>query len=336
MDMIDARRVDELLAYPSLIDVLGVAFREGAASPLRHHHQIPRGELAEATLLLMPAWTLADGSETIAGDFAGVKLVTVTPDNGPRHALPAISALYVLIETDTGKPLSLIDGAKLTVWRTAAASGLASRYLSRADSRHLLLVGAGALAPYLARAHASVRPIDTITIWNRTPANAKVLADTLASEGFATSVADDLTNAVANADIVSTATISETALISGDALSAGTHLDCVGAFRPNMRETDDTCVQRARIYVDTMVGGTEEAGDIVLPLSAGVISKDDIVGDLFALARGEIDGRRGDTEITMFKSVGASIEDLFAAVAVHDANGAMSPAHAEAGLSDDV
>ncbi|MEM1307873.1 MAG: ornithine cyclodeaminase family protein, partial [Pseudomonadota bacterium] len=167
MHMIDAARVDALLSYPALIDVLDDGFRRGAQSPLRHHHQIDRGDLAEATLLLMPAWTLAEGSQTAAGPYAGVKLVTVTPDNSVRHALPAISALYLLIETDTGQACALIDGAKLTVWRTAAASGLASRYLSRPDSRHLLMVGAGALAPYLVRAHASVRPIERVTIWNR-------------------------------------------------------------------------------------------------------------------------------------------------------------------------
>ncbi|MEL6621873.1 MAG: ornithine cyclodeaminase family protein [Pseudomonadota bacterium] len=320
MDMIDAERVDALLSYPTLIDVLDKGFRQGAVSPLRHHHQINRGSLAEATLLLMPAWTEATPGTEIAGPFAGVKLVTVTPDNGPRHSLPAIAALYLLIATDTGLPLALIDGAKLTVWRTAGASGLAARYLAREDSEHLLMVGAGALAPYLIRAHASVRPIKRVTIWNRTPETAQTLADAMKETGLDISVTDDLAAAAGTADIISTATISHDPVIEGDWLKPGTHIDCVGAFRPVMRETDDAVVRRARIWVDTMAGGLNEAGDVVIPLQAGVIQESDIRGDLFDLAAGRAPLRNSADDITMFKSVGASIEDLFAAIATYEAH----------------
>jgi ornithine cyclodeaminase/alanine dehydrogenase-like protein (mu-crystallin family) len=321
MQVISGDRVDALCEYPALIDVLDDGFRQGAVSPLRHHHQIPRGALAEATLLLMPAWTTASaGDETAAGAYAGVKLVTVTPDNGKRHALPAISGLYLLIATDTGLPLALIDGVQLTVWRTAAASGLASRYLARKDASRMLMVGAGALAPLLIAAHASVRPISHVTIWNRTPDNADALIARLRAERpeITFARADDLDAAVPDADIISTATISETALIKGALLAPGTHLDCVGAFRPTMRETDDDAITRARLWVDTMTGGLNEAGDVVIPLKAGVISQDKIEGDLYGLASGAAPLRSADDEITMFKSVGASIEDLFAAIHVYE------------------
>lgn len=330
MQVISGDRVDEICAYPALIDVLDNGFRRGAVSPLRHHHQMPRGELAEATLLLMPAWTTAlPGAAETAGPYAGVKIVTVTPDNGPRHTLPAISGLYLLIATDTGLPLALIDGVRLTVWRTAAASGLACRYLARPDASRLLMVGAGALASLLIAAHASVRPIEQVTIWNRTPENAEALVARLRSKYPDISFArtDDLDAAVPAADIISTATISQTALIKGALLSPGTHLDCVGAFRPTMRETDDAAIKRARLWVDTRVGGLNEAGDVVIPLKAGVIEEAKIEGDLFDFANGVAPLRMADAEITMFKSVGASIEDLFAAIHVFEqAHGARETA----------
>jgi ornithine cyclodeaminase len=161
-----------------------------------------------------------------------------------------------------------------------------------------------------------VRPIREVAIWNRSPERARALAASLASTGLAISVAGDLEAAVARADIVSTATLSAEPLVRGAWLAPGTHVDCVGAYRPNMRETDDEVVRRASIYVDTRTGALSEAGDILQPLAAGVIARDAIRGDLFDLARGTVPGRRRADEITLFKSVGAAIEDLAAAVAV--------------------
>ena len=121
------------------------------------------------------------------------------------------------------------------------------------------------------------------------------------------------------AEIVSVATLSSDPLIHGAWLTPGTHLDCVGAFRPSMRETDDEVVRRARIFVDTRIGAFGEAGDILQPIAAGVIGKDAVLGDLFDLTRGAVKGRVADSDITFFKSVGAAIEDLAAAVAVYEA-----------------
>ena len=126
-------------------------------------------------------------------------------------------------------------------------------------------------------------------------------------------VADDLAAAVAEADIVSTATLSSEPLVRGAWLKPGTHLDCVGAFKPTMRETDDEAARRARIFVDTRAGAFAEAGDILQPLQAGVIGKEAVLGELAELCRGAVQGRTSPEEITLFKSVGASIEDLAAA-----------------------
>ena len=141
---------------------------------------------------------------------------------------------------------------------------------------------------------------------------------TLAQSGIAATIVDDLAAAVGRADIVSTATLSSQPLIRGAWLQPGTHLDCVGAFKPSMRETDDEAARRARIFVDTRAGAFAEAGDIVQPLQAGVIGKEAVLGELSELCRGTVRGRTSAEEITMFKSVGASIEDLAAAVAVYE------------------
>jgi len=166
------------------------------------------------------------------------------------------------------------------------------------------------------RAHASVRPIRQVAIWNRSPDRAQALAAALAPTGLEIAVADDLETAVRRADIVSTATLSAEPLVRGAWLAPGTHVDCVGAYRPSMRETDDEVVRRARIFVDTRIGAFGEAGDILQPLQAGVIGKDAVLGDLFDLTRGAVSGRGAPDEITLFKSVGAAIEDLAAAIAV--------------------
>jgi ornithine cyclodeaminase len=155
-------------------------------------------------------------------------------------------------------------------------------------------------------------------VWNRSRPGAEALVASLTRAGIAASVADDLAAAVGEADIVSVATLSSEPLICGAWLKAGTHLDCVGAFRPGMRETDDEAVRRARIFVDTRAGAFAEAGDIVQPLQAGVIGRAAVLGELAELCRGAVRGRTSAEEITFFKSVGASIEDLAAAVAVYE------------------
>jgi ornithine cyclodeaminase/alanine dehydrogenase-like protein (mu-crystallin family) len=317
MRVIGAAAVETALGYPKLVDILGEAFRVGAIAPARHHHTVALAGRPDATLLLMPAWTISAPDAATAGKYLGLKSVTVFPDNVRLHK-PAVFGAYLLLSTETGEPLALMDGPRLTVWRTAAASALAARLLSRPDASRMLMVGAGALATYLVRAHASVRPIREVTVWNRTPANAEKLAQKLDGSGLQVSVASDLENAARAADLISIATLSAKPLIHGAWLRPGTHLDCVGAFRPDMRETDDEVVRRARIWVDTRAGGLHEAGDIVIPLKADVIRESDVLGDLFELVRGTAPTRASPDEITMFKSVGAAIEDLAAAIAVYE------------------
>src|SRR5207248_5233057 len=149
-------------------------------------------------------------------------------------------------------------------------------------------------------------------IWGRDAGKAAALAERLAAGGVAAKPVTDLAAAVAAADIVTCATLAVEPLIRGEWLRPGTHLDLVGGYTPEMREADDDAVRRARVYIDTEAA-LHEAGDIVQPLRSGVLIRDKIAGDLFALARGQCVGRQTPTEITLFKSVGSALEDLAAA-----------------------
>jgi ornithine cyclodeaminase len=206
-----------------------------------------------------------------------------------------------------------IDGTALTQRRTAAASALAASYLARPDSERLLLVGTGALAPHLVEAHASVRPIRNVLVWGRNPEKAAKLAHRLDRRTMKVAPTEDLAGAVRGAHVITCATLAKEPLIRGSWLPLGVHLDLVGGFTPAMREADDEAVKRGRVFVDTRAGAVKTAGDIVQPLQAGIIGEDDIAGDLFELTRGTRAGRRYHDQITVFKSVGAALEDLAAA-----------------------
>jgi len=306
---ISASEVEAVLEFPVLVEAIAEAFRANVAAPLRHHHSIG-GEGKEATLLLMPAWLKGP-----AESFIGTKVVTVFPRNSLRGH-PSVNGTYLLTNGANGEPLAVIDGRRLTLWRTAASSALAATFLARENSEGLLMVGAGVLAPYLIRAHAAVRPLRRIAIWNRTPKRAEAVASALSSIGLPAHATDDLEAATRAADIVSSATLSLKPLIRGEWLQPGTHVDLVGGFKPDMREADDEALRRARIYVDTRIGALREAGDIVDPLSRGVIAENDICGDLIDLCRDGTKGRKTPEEITLFKSVGTAVEDLATAMLI--------------------
>ncbi|MBU2090656.1 MAG: ornithine cyclodeaminase family protein [Alphaproteobacteria bacterium] len=306
MRLINAASVEAALDYPSLVDALRAMFRDGCTVPLRHHHGVEVPGKAEATLLLMPAW--------VPGGYIGIKMVTVFPSNGEK-GLPAIMGQYLLLSGETGEVLAILDGQTLTARRTAAASALAASYLAREDSAKMLMVGAGALAPQLIRAHLAVRPsIRNVAIWARDTAKAQVLADRLAAEtGLAIRAASDIETAAREADIISCGTLSKQPLVRGAWLKPGAHLDLVGAFTPEMRESDDDAARRSRVFVDTREGALKEAGDIVLAVKSGALTADALQGDLYDLCRGVSKGRESADEITMFKSVGTALEDLAAA-----------------------
>ena len=295
MKLVDAATAARLLDLPSLI----AALRDG------HRHDIDdtgRMLLGAGTdsFLAMGAWQRGAGF--------GVKLATVFPGNAARGK-PNIASLYVLFDDADGSVRAVIEATPLTVRKTAADSALAADYLAKRDARTLLMVGAGAQAPWMVQAFRVVRPsIDRVLIWNRTRDRSAALASETGGE-----VADDLASAVAAADIISCVTAATEPVVRGAWLKPGAHLDLVGGYTPDMREADDEAVRRARVYVDTRWFTLRDAGDICQPLRDGVITAAGVLGDLFELVRGTVPGRRDDTEITLFKNAGGGHLDLMAA-----------------------
>lgn len=301
---LDAAQLERLLDYPSLVDALAQGFAADWTVPVRHHYSIPIKGEPDQTLLLMPAWD--------AGEAIGMKLATITPGNGAR-GLPAVNAVYLLVDGPTGQPRALMDGACLTVRRTAAASALAARYLARKDAAVMLMVGAGALSRPFIEAHLSQHPIKRVMLWARKEEQRTAKARELAALGLPVEPVADLEAATRAADLITCATLSTTPLIKGAWLKPGTHLDLVGAFTPEMRESDDEAVKRASLFCDTRAGALKEGGDLVIPLKAGLITEASVKADLAELARGRHQGRASDQEITLFKSVGTAVEDFAAA-----------------------
>ena len=318
MRFISAQDIARHLDFPDFIEALRQGFRSDIIAPKRHHHNIERGQGSDATMLLMPAWTDFSNTQSTRG-YSGVKIANVYPDNA-KIGKASVQAVYLLNDGASGEPIALIDGQALTFWRTSCASALASTYLSLENSKSLLMVGSGALAPWLIKAHMAVRDIENILVWNRNEESAKILVAQLIKDGINAELADDLQSAVEQCDIVSAATLSKVPLIKGQWLQPGTHVDLVGGFTPQMRETDDEAIKRAALFVDTMDGALSEPGDIVQPIADGLIKSSDLLADLFDLTRGRHLGREEleapNDQITLFKSTGASLEDLVGAILI--------------------
>ena len=296
MKVYAAEEVHAALTWAPLAHALERAFVAGAEVPLRHAHALS----ARDTLLLMPAWN----AQVIV-----LKLVTVMPG-----AAATVQATLMVCDRAGGQPLAVLDGEAVTLRRTAATSALAAQRLARADAHTLLIVGTGRLAPWMARAHAALRPgLQRVQVWGRHPEAAQARARELAAEGLPAQAVRELEPAVRGACIVCCATTATEPPVHGAWLAPGTHLDLVGGFRPHMREVDDAAVASARIVVDTAAGALAEAGALVQPLERGVIDGSRIVAELSQLLGGAVPGRTRADEITLFKSVGTALADLAAA-----------------------
>jgi len=315
MEFLDAVAVARALPPRALVDALSALFADPDVTvPTRHHHTLPaRDGERPGTLLLMPAWQ--GGGQ----GYMGVKVAAVFPDNPAQRDQPAVNAQVLLMEGGSGRPLALLDGPELTRRRTAAASALAADRLARPDAKVLLMVGTGALAPHFIRHHAAVREYHRVLVWGRDPNKAAAVSDAIAPElpRAAVSPVATLAEGLAVADVVSCVTSASLPVVPGAALRPGQHLDLAGGFTPAMRETDDEAIRRARVFIDTPAA-LEECGDLCDPLASGALTREAIQGDLAHLCRGERPGRTGPEEITLFKSVGAALEDLAAAILAWD------------------
>jgi ornithine cyclodeaminase/alanine dehydrogenase-like protein (mu-crystallin family) len=262
------------------------------------------------TTLLMPAY-LADREEL------AVKLVSVYPRNEAR-GLPLIHGLVVVLDPETGVPLAAVEGAPLTALRTGAVTGLATDLLARDDASVLALFGAGAQAGPQLDAICAVRPIREVRVYTRDPAHAAAFVASARERAGGTRVvtAETADEAVRGADVIVAATSSATPVFDGLLVEPGAHVVGVGSFRPDMQEVDAALVLRAKIVVDQLAAALEEAGDLVVPMRAGLLVLDRIHAELGDIVIGERPGRESRDEITFFKSVGLAIQDAAVGAAV--------------------
>lgn len=262
----------------------------------------------EAVTLFMPA-------RLGGGPVLGGKIVSVHPRNRAA-GLPTIHALVVLIDDATGQPLAALEGSYLTALRTGAGAGLATQCLARPDARVLACFGAGAQAETQVEAVCAVRPIERVWVRSRSEESARRFVERLRGRlGFPGDlrVAADTREALAEADVVCAATSARTPILDGRDLRPGTHVNAIGAFTTETREVDDETVRRARIVVDSRHACLAEAGDLVIPMDAGVIGGPETWTELGEIVLGRAPGRSSDDEVTFFKSVGNAAQDLAAA-----------------------
>jgi ornithine cyclodeaminase/alanine dehydrogenase-like protein (mu-crystallin family) len=264
-------------------------------------HDLPKAEIDD-TFLYRGKDTLLSRAAWIDGLGMAVKTATIFPGN-PNAGKPMVNGSVCLYSDTDGTLSALIDFHLITKWKTAGDSLLAALRLARRDSRSILIVGAGTVGHSLCDAFGTGFPDAKTSIWNRTNDKAHALADALPG----VTVADDLETAVRNADIIVSATMSTDPIIRGDWLRPGQHLNLIGAYRPDMREADDTALQRARVFVDSFETTIGHIGEINIPLTSGAIKRDHLIADYYDLAAFT---RGSDDDITVFKNGGGAHLDL--------------------------
>lgn len=311
MKIISAGQVHAALRYPQFIDALQGTFAGSYTMPPRQVIPLDPGSGRHDAFAMLPCWN----DEVIIQ-----KAFTYFPGNRPPHQ--TLYSQVMVFDRRHGAPLALVDGVSVTCWRTAGVSALASRFLSRPESSTLLLIGTGKLAPFLIRAHASVRKLSRVLVWGRSASKAGELVRAMAEEmpTIEFAAVTDLAAGCAEADIVVCATGSPDILVEGKWIRPGSHVDFLGNHHATKRECDTELVLRSSVYVDTRVNCFKEAGEILLPVAEGVFSFEQVLGELSDLCRGGHPARRDEQEITFFKSVGCALGDLCGAVAAWKAS----------------
>ncbi|MFP1645327.1 ornithine cyclodeaminase family protein [Pontitalea aquivivens] len=268
-------------------------------------HRLPRAEVADTFLYRGPD-TLLTRSAWIDGLGLAVKAATIFPGN-PDQGRGMVNGAMNLLNDHTGVLEAIVDFHLVTKWKTAGDSLLAARKLARPDARRILIVGAGTVARSMIAAYSAAFPGAAFTIWNRTAQAAARLAD--ATGACATT---DLEAAVRQAEIIATTTMSSEPVIQGAWLAPGTHLDLIGAYRPDMREVDDTALKRARLFCDSRTTTIHHIGEFRDPIARGIIRDTDIIGDYYDLAAGTFRRETGQ-DITLCKNGGGAHLDLMTA-----------------------
>jgi ornithine cyclodeaminase len=251
----------------------------------------------------------------VGGIGFGFKAVTVFHGNDER-GLPSHQGLITLIDAETGTPLALMDGTRITAMRTAAVSAVATRHLARTDASVATIIGTGVQARTHAEALACVRELSEIRIVGRRPDAAQQLAAELADRLPARAF-DDAAAALDGADIVATVTASPAPVFAPEAIAPGTHINAVGAYTATTREVPSETVAAARVFVDDRTAALSEAGDLLLAIADGAIDESHVVGTLGEVLIGQVQGRTDAQQITIFESLGLGLEDIAAASQVY-------------------
>ena len=287
-----------------------------AIEALRQGHGLARPEIGDV-FLGPPDGTMLTRAAYLPGLGYGVKSVTVLPGN-PARGRPSVQGAMMVFDEETGALRAIVESRLVTEFKTAADSVLGARLLARSDARHLLIVGAGAVAASLIRAYGFGFPgLERISVWARRPEQASALAD-VASGPLPVRAVRDLKAALKDADIVSTATLATEPVLRGNWVRPGCHVDLIGAFRSDMREADDALISTAALFVDSRETTIGHIGELTIPISAGVIGADAVRGDLYDLVAGSV-GRRDEAEVTAFKNGGGAHLDLMMADYIADA-----------------
>lgn len=279
---------EKLLTWPGLLE----AFEAG--------HRLPKPDIKDLFVYRGPD-TVLDRATWIDGLGALVKVATVIPGNAQR-GLPTVNGSVTLYDDKTGELTALVDFHLVTKWKTAGDSLLSARRLARKDAKNFLLVGAGTVAKSMVQAYSSLFPDARFTVWSRSRSSAEALG---------LPVADNLEAAVKAADVICTATMATEPLIRGDWLQPGQHLDLIGAYKPGMREVDDTAMARARLFVDARTTTVHHIGELIDPLKSGAITESHIIADFYDDPALYV--RRSDDEITIAKNGGGAHLDLMTA-----------------------
>lgn len=300
------------LNYIGYDDAIDLVTWDAAVEALRAGHRYPKAEIADLFLGPQSA-TLLNRAAYIDGLGYGVKAVTVMSENAAK-GLPTVQGAMMIYDNQSGEVTAIVDSRLVTEIKTASDSVLGALLLARPESKKLLIVGAGVVAESLVRAYSAMFPsLKQIAIWARRPEQAQSLITRLSGLNLPLVHADNLEKSAGEADIISTATMAREPVLLGDWISAGTHIDLIGAFKPDMREADDDLISMSSLYVDSRETTIHHIGELMLPLAAGVITEDDIKADFYDLLGMAETARKSDQEITVFKNGGGAHLDLMIA-----------------------
>lgn len=310
------KKTDQSAAFLSYADCMPRLSWHGAVEALRRGHGFPPAEIRD--VFLGPAsGTMMSRSAYIEGLGYGAKSFTVFGANAAR-GLPTVQGAMLVFDPENGALSAIVDSPLVTELKTAADSVLGASLLARPGSRHLLIVGAGTVATSLVKAYTEVLPaLDRVSIWARRPEQARALVASLGASlggiGAEIAVAEDLREAIGEADIVSSATMAREPVILGDWVRPGTHVDLIGAFKADMREADDRLIAGSALFVDSRATTLGHIGELIMPIESGAITAGDVLGDLYDLVREDARRRASDDEITVYKNGGGAHLDLMIA-----------------------